>query len=76
MLFRSNGKIFIPDKNVFIRGISINNIVNSFLEECENFREYKNEYKNDDMVDTLFDAAFQASTIKIYAPVYRDVSTI
>ena len=71
-----NGKIFIPDKNVFIRGMSINNIVNEFLLECENFREYKNEYKNDDMVDTLFDAAFQASTIKIYAPVYRDVSTI
>ena len=38
--------------------------------------EYENEYENDDMVDTFLDGMFQASTIKIYAPVYRDVSTI
>ena len=74
--FIQNGKVFIPDKNVFIRGISINNIVNDFLAECENFREFENEYDNDDMLDTFLDGAFQASTIKIYAPVYRNVSTI
>ena len=60
--FIENKKVFLPQQNVFIKGKSIQDMVRTLIEECENFRENETDYQNDDMVDVLFDACNYAKT--------------
>jgi PBSX family phage terminase large subunit len=75
--FIESGKVFLPDSTVQIHnGGKASDFLETFLSECEAFSQNPDDYAHDDIPDCLTDGVYVAQTIKIYAPVYRDVSTI